>query len=78
MMELSWLGILAIIILVLIIIGLIVFCIIFWIWMLVDSIKRRYKDSNDKIVWVIVIVLTGILGAIIYYFVEKRKDRKRR
>lgn len=78
MADVSWLGILGIVLLALLVLGFIVFCIGFWIWMLVDSIKRKYKDENDKIVWVIVIVLTGILGAIIYYFVEKRKDKKRR
>ena len=46
---------------------------VFWILMLIDSIKRNFKKENDKIIWVLVIVLTGILGAIIYYFVIKRK-----
>jgi hypothetical protein len=46
---------------------------VFWILMLIDSIKRKFKKDNEKIIWVLVIVLTGILGAIIYYFVVKRK-----
>jgi Mg2+ and Co2+ transporter CorA len=44
--------------------------------MLVDSIQRKYKNENDKVVWVIVIVLVGIIGAIIYYFVVKVNDKK--
>jgi hypothetical protein len=43
--------------------------------MLIDSIKRKYKDENDKIAWILVIVLVGILGAIIYYFVVKIKKK---
>ena len=46
---------------------------IFWIYMLIDAIKRKYKDENDKIVWVLVIVLIGFIGALIYYFVVKKK-----
>ncbi len=53
-----------------------ILALVFWILMLVDSIKRKYKDDNDKIVWVLVIVLLGILGAIVYYFVIKRDKKK--
>ena len=42
---------------------------IFWIWILVDCIKREF---SDKVLWILLIVLTGFLGAIIYYFVVKR------
>lgn len=48
---------------------------IFWIWMLIDSIKRNFKSDSEKIVWVLVIVLLGFLGAAIYYFVVKVKDK---
>jgi len=49
---------------------------VFWILMLVDCAKRNFKNENDKIVWILVIVLAGIIGAIIYYFVVKRDDLK--
>ena len=52
-----------------VIIGILSF--IFWIWMLVDCAKREFKD---KLVWIIVIVITQIIGALIYYFVIKRKN----
>ncbi len=48
---------------------------IFWIMMLVDSATRKFKNSNDKIVWVLVIILTGIIGSLIYYFVVYNKDK---
>jgi Phospholipase_D-nuclease N-terminal len=41
----------------------------FWIWALVDAIQvpeDRFYQSGTKIVWVLVIVLTGAIGAIIY------------
>ncbi|HTZ41752.1 MAG TPA: PLDc N-terminal domain-containing protein [Candidatus Omnitrophota bacterium] len=49
---------------------------VFWIIMLVDAIKRNYKKSDEKIIWVLVIILTGIIGALIYYFVVKRENKK--
>jgi len=53
---------------------------VFWIMMLVDSVKRKYSRDSDKIVWVLVIILTGLIGALIYYFVifygDKGKSMK--
>ncbi|HLC52402.1 MAG TPA: PLD nuclease N-terminal domain-containing protein [Candidatus Nanoarchaeia archaeon] len=48
---------------------------IFWILMLIDCI--RY-ERNDKLVWVLVILLTNLLGALIYYFVVKRSRKARK
>jgi uncharacterized membrane-anchored protein len=50
---------------------------VFWVIMLVDTIQRKFKNENDKIVWILVIVLVGIVGAIIYYFIVKREDKHR-
>jgi len=37
--------------------------------MLVDGATRKFKEDSEKIVWIIVIVFTGIIGALVYYFV---------
>ncbi len=47
---------------------------VFWIWMIVDCVKRNFKNDNDKVVWILVLVFLGILGAIIYFFVIKNKQ----
>ena len=49
------------------VIGLISF--IFWLMMLIHAIK---KPIESKPVWIILMILTGIFGAIIYYFAVKR------
>lgn len=43
--------------------------------MIVDCAKRTFpKDKeNDKVLWLLVVVLGGIIGTIIYYFMVKRK-----
>lgn len=53
-----------------------IFALVFWILMLIDVIKRDFKQENDKIMWVLIVVLTGIIGALIYYFIVKRENKK--
>jgi len=43
---------------------------IFWMWMLIDCLKRDFKD---KTVWIILMILTHFLGASLYYFIVKKK-----
>jgi Phospholipase_D-nuclease N-terminal len=41
----------------------------FWIWTLVDAIRvpdDSLYQSGSKVVWVLVIVLAGVIGSIIY------------
>ncbi len=48
---------------------------ILWIFMIVDVSKRQFKLEHDKIGWILIIVLTGYIGAIVYYFAIKRTDK---
>lgn len=56
----------------LVILGILGF--IFWIFMIVDIAKRRFKPENDKVMWILIVIFTGIIGALIYYFMVKRKN----
>lgn len=52
-----------------------------WIWMLVDCIKREEEDfppmgDNTKLIWILIVALTGWIGAIIYFFMVKQKMSK--
>ena len=51
---------------------------IFWVWMLVDAVTRKFKTDAEKIVWVLVIILTHIIGAVIYYLAVKMRHSKKR
>ena len=53
--------------------ALFVFLFVFWIMMLVDCVKRKFKNENDKIAWILVVAILNWLGAIVYYFAVKRK-----
>ena len=47
------------------------FLFVFWLWMLVDCLKRNFKNDIEKVVWVLVLIFLHLLGALIYYFVVK-------
>src|SRR3989338_3153778 len=55
-------------------IGVLLF--LFWLWMLIDCLKRNFKGDYEKIVWILVMIFLHILGAVIYYFVVKIGDKK--
>jgi len=40
----------------------------FWIWMLVDCATNQRLVGNEKTVWILVVIFTNWLGAIIYFF----------
>ena len=44
---------------------------IFWVWILVDCATREPSEGNDKIVWILIIVFTNWIGALIYYLVRR-------
>ena len=50
--------------------------VVFWIWMLVDCATKEPSAGNDKIVWILVIVFTHWIGALIYFLVRRPQRKK--
>lgn len=48
----------------------------FWIWMIVDCATNEPQGNDNKIVWILIIVLTHFIGALIYFF-ARRPERRR-
>jgi len=44
---------------------------ILWIWMLVDCATKEPDQGNDKMVWVLIIVFTHWMGALIYMLIRR-------
>jgi drug/metabolite transporter (DMT)-like permease len=44
----------------------------FWLIMLIHSLNQ--KDQSEKIVWSIGIIVTGIVGSLIYYFWKYKQE----
>jgi len=55
--------------------AIIILSLIFWIFMIVDVVQRKFKNENDQVLWILVVILAGIIGAIIYYFMIKSPNK---
>jgi hypothetical protein len=62
-----------VILIVLAVIVLLVLAFVAWIWMIVDCAKRKKFRNGDRVMWILLLVLTYIIGMILYYFMEMRK-----
>lgn len=46
---------------------------VLWIVALVDIIKSDFKDSNNKIIWILIVILVPIIGSILYFLMAKNQ-----
>ena len=46
---------------------------IFWIWMIVDCATQEKSEGNEALIWMLIIVLTHCIGALIYLLVRRPK-----
>ena len=47
----------------------------FWIWMIIDCAQNE-PPSNDKIVWMLIVILLNWIGALVYFFARRRNRNK--
>jgi hypothetical protein len=45
----------------------------FWVWMIIDCATREPAEGNERLIWILIIVLAHWIGALIYYFVRRPK-----
>ncbi|NNJ24933.1 PLD nuclease N-terminal domain-containing protein [Alienimonas chondri] len=55
----------------LLIIAFAILSLVAFVWAIVDIAKREDLDGTMKLVWILVVLFTGVLGAVIYYFVGR-------
>jgi hypothetical protein len=48
----------------------------FWLWMLIDCISKEPDTNNQKVIWIVAIVVFGLLGAFVYN-IARRPQRIR-
>lgn len=46
---------------------------IFWVFVLVDCLRNEPSEGNEKLIWVLVIVLTNLVGAVLYSILRRPK-----
>jgi len=44
---------------------------VFWIWMLVDCVSNKNLPDIQRVIWILLMVTTNIIGALIYFFVGR-------
>lgn len=53
--------------------GLLAFA--FWVWMLIECATKEASTGNDKLIWVLVILFTHLLGALLYFFIRRPRRK---
>lgn len=51
--------------------GIATVALLFWIWVLIDCVTKEPGESNDKIVWFLLVLFLPVLGAIIYFIIRR-------
>lgn len=46
---------------------------IFWVFVLVDCLRNEPSEGNEKVLWVLVILLTTFVGAVLYLILRRPK-----
>ncbi|WP_081149360.1 PLDc N-terminal domain-containing protein [Niastella vici] len=59
----------------LIILGVIFIVFILPIWALIDIIRSQFQEPNNKIIWVLVVLLLPFLGSILYLAIGRGQKR---
>lgn len=57
--------------LLLLFVAFIVVAFIFWIWILIDCATNEPSQGNDKVIWILVLIFTHWIGAMIYLLVRR-------
>lgn len=48
-----------------------------WLWSLIHCIQNRYLSDNNRLIGIILIVLLGILGSLVYLFLPREPEAQR-
>jgi len=44
---------------------------VFWVLMIIECATKEPTGGNDKLIWIVIIIFTHWIGALIYYFVRR-------
>ena len=49
---------------------------VFWLVALIDILKSEFKDSNNKIIWLVLTLILPFLGPLLYFVVGRKQATK--
>lgn len=47
---------------------------IFWVWTIIDVAKREFTNSNERLIWLLLLILLGFIPSIVYYIIVMQPD----
>jgi len=50
-----------------------IFLIAFPIWAIVDVIRSDFKQPDNKLLWVLLIIVLPLIGSVIYYYMRDKQ-----
>lgn len=50
---------------------------IFWLWGLIDIVRSDFKDSINKIIWLLLAFFAGPLGTMLYLLIGRKQRVKK-
>lgn len=49
----------------------------FWIWSLIHCVQNRYLNDTNRLIGILLIVLLGLLGSLVYLFLPRESEPQR-
>jgi len=46
---------------------------IVWAWAIIDILKSDFKDSTNKLIWLLVVIFLTVLGALLYFLFGRKQ-----
>jgi hypothetical protein len=43
----------------------------FWVWMLIEAATKEAADGQERLIWVLIVLLGSAIGAAVYFFVRR-------
>jgi hypothetical protein len=47
---------------------------VFWVWMMIDCATGK-GSGTEKVAWLLIIFFGNLIGALLYFFIARRKFR---
>jgi|GEM_PF-6580451 len=48
-----------------------------WLWSLIHCVQNRYLNDNNRLIGILLIVLLGLLGSLVYLFLPRENQAQR-
>jgi len=55
----------------LLVIALLLGASVFWVLMIIECATKEPTSGNDKLIWILIVIFTHWVGALIYYYVRR-------